>query len=228
MGFKDKSSKKYFNILGGRFAVRVADGTPGSEQRINKVGAEVSEIFHNSFEGKLTGITTSEHDEYGKSWNFDFIADGEEFTLKMSYSNSLAVAFLKMLPNIDVSEEFELSPSQKLVDGKNRSSLFINQGGATIKHAYTRSEPNGMPDLEEIVVSGKKTWDDTKRLAFLEAMVMSDIVPKLTKGAAQSVSDASEEEFERDVAGELGDTNDSAPSLMDSDTEGVNPEDLPF
>jgi len=232
MGFKDKVQKTYCTIIGGRFAVEVPTGTTGSniEVRINKKGREVTEEYHRVLEGKLVGVSTSEHVEYGKSWLFDFsYDDGDIITLKLSYSNGLAVAFLKMLPNIDVSSVVELSPSQKLVEGKNRSSLFINQNKVTIKHAYTRAEPNGMPDLVEMVVSGKKVWDDTDRLIFLEKMVMEDIVPNLTKNVVQSTTGSSDDEFEPDVAGEMGDGGYNAkPNLMDDSGEDIDPEDLPF
>ena len=36
-----------------------------------------------------------------------------------------------------------------------------------------------MPDMEQIVIKGAKVWDDTKRLAFLQDMVDTQILPKL-------------------------------------------------
>jgi hypothetical protein len=38
--------------------------------------------------------------------------------------------------------------------------------------------------MEKIIVKGQETWDDTKRLVFLQAMVESDIIPKLPKNTA--------------------------------------------
>jgi phosphoribosylamine-glycine ligase len=65
----------------------------------------------------------------------------------------------------------------KEVDGKNKSSLFINQNGASIKHAFTRENPNGMPDMEQVTVKGQQVWDDTKRIEFLYNMVATTIIP---------------------------------------------------
>ena len=75
----------------------------------------------------------------------------------------------------------KVSPQVKEVDGKKQSSLFVNQEGVSIKHAYTKAEPNGMPDMEQVVIKGEKVWDDTKRLEFLHDMVMKNIVPKLAQ-----------------------------------------------
>ena len=92
-----------------------------------------------------------------------------------------------MLPNIDLTKEMKVSPSVKEVDGKNKSSLFINQDGKALKHAFTRETPNGMPDMEQVTVNGSQVWDDTKRLVFLQNMVDTTILPKLIEIKGQSI-----------------------------------------
>ncbi len=137
-----------------------------------------SREIYESFTGKLIDIKVRDS-EYGKTWNFIFQDKEDPYTLQLSYSNSFSTALLKMLPNVDLTKEMKLSPSVKEVDGKNRSSLFINQDGKPLKHAYTRDLPNGMPDMEQISVNGQMVWDDTKRLVFLQNMVDTIILPKL-------------------------------------------------
>jgi len=178
MGLEQRAEGKFITILGGKFCQRVQEGTEGAVQRTNKIGKVVNEKFYDSFTGKLVNIKVQDG-TYGKSWNFSFKDKEEVYTLQLSYSNSFATALLKMLPNADLSKEMKVSPSVKEVDGKNKSSLFINQDGVALKHAYTRENPNGMPDMEQIVVKGEKIWDDTKRMAFLQTMVDNDILPKL-------------------------------------------------
>ena len=187
MGLDNRPEGKFISILGGKFCQRVPEGTEGAIQRTNKLGKVVWEKFYDSFTAKLVGIKVTDG-AYGKSWNFDFQDNGEVYHLQLSYSNSFATAFLKMLPNIDLTQEMKLSPSVKEVDGKNKSSLFVNQNGVAIKHAYTRENPNGMPDMEEIVVKGVKVWDDTKRLAFLQNMIDTQILPKLPKNVSATPS----------------------------------------
>ena len=196
MALENRQEGKFFTILGGRFCQRVAEGTEGAEQRTNKLGKVVWEKFYTSFTGKLVAIKVQDG-TYGKTWNFSFKDKEEVYTLQLSYSNSFATAFLKMLPNVDLTKEMKVSPSVKEVDGKNRSSLFINQDGVAIKHAYTKDHPNGMPDMEQVVVKGEKVWDDTKRIEFLHEMVMTTIVPKLSGVPAQPEAENS---FEADVA----------------------------
>jgi len=179
MGLEQRIGGNYITILGGKFCQRVQEGTEGAVTRVNKIGNTVHEKFYDSFTGKLVDIKVQDG-TYGKTWNFQFQDKEEIYTLQLSYSNSFSTAFLKMLPNIDLTKEMKLSPSTKEVDGKNKSSLFVNQDGKALKHAYTRENPNGCPDMEQVQVNGQMVWDDTKRLVFLQNMVDTIILPKLS------------------------------------------------
>src|SRR5262245_11118331 len=121
MGFANRTGGKYFTIMDGKFCIRVEAGTPGSKERVNKLGKTVHEVFHDSFTARLIDIRTKDS-EYGKQWEFDF-KDGEEiYTLQLSYSNSYATNILKMLPNVDLTKEMKLQPAMKIEDGKKKSS----------------------------------------------------------------------------------------------------------
>ncbi len=183
MGLDNKEGGRYITILAGKFSVRVAEGTKGAVARVNKLGKTVHEVQYDSFTGKLVNIRTRDG-SYGKSWEFDFKDGGEVYTLQLSYSNSYATNILKMLPNVDLSKEMKVQPSQKIEDGKTKSSLFISQDGKTLKHAYTKDNPNGLPPMVQVTIKGQQVWDDSARLEFLHAMVERDILPKLSKETA--------------------------------------------
>lgn len=186
MGLDNRQPGNYITILAGKFCQRVLEGTEGATRRINKLGTVVFEKYYDSFTGKLIDIKVQDG-TYGKTWNFVFQDQAEPYILQLSYSNSFSTAFLKMLPNIDLTKEMKLSPSVKVDEnGKNKSSLFVNQNGVAIKHAFTREHTNGMPDMEQVTVKGVLQWDDTKRLIFLENMVMTQIVPRLPGAAIQA------------------------------------------
>ncbi len=183
MGFENREGGKYFTILNGKFCLRVQEGTPGAVARVNKVEKTVHEIFKDSFTGRLINIRTRDG-SYGKSWEFDFKDKEDVYTLQLSYSNSYATNMLKILPNVDLTKEMKIQPSQKIEDGKTKSSLFISQDGVTLKHAYTKDNPNGLPPMVQVQVKGQLVWDDSARLAFLEEMVQRDILPKLPRETA--------------------------------------------
>lgn len=203
MGFENREGGKFFTILKGKFCIRVPEGTEGAVERVNKVGKTVHEIFRDSFTGKLVNIRTRDG-AYGKTWEFDFRDSAEVYTLQLSYSNSYATNLLKILPNADLTKEMKVQPSQKIEDGKTKSSLFVSQDGTTLKHAYTKDNPNGLPPMALVKVKGQDVWDDSARLEFLETMVKRDILPKLPRDTAQpaqaSAAVAETDEFGDPVA----------------------------
>lgn len=222
MGLDNRTEGNFITILGGKFCQRVSETTPGAVTRVNKMGKTVHEKFYDSFTGKLIGIKTQDG-EYGKSWIFSFKDEGDTYNLQLSYSNSFATAFLKQLPNVDLTQPMKVLPSTKEVDGKQKSSLFINQNGIALKHAYTRENPNGMPDMEQVTVKGQQVWDDTKRIEFLYNMVATTIIPELEKinGKAPVVPT---KEYPNATEKEFAEFNNPAPVV-----EGeINPDDVPF
>ena len=202
MGLENREGGKYISIFNGKFTQRVQEGTPGAIERVNKNGKVVHEKFYDSFTAKLVNIKIGDS-PYGKQWTFSFRDNGEVYHLNLGYSNGFAKQFVKMLPNIDLSKEMKISPSVKEVDGQKKSSLFVNQDGIAIKHAFTKDNPNGLPTMEEITVKGNKVWDDTKQMAFLEEMVYEKILPKLPKDTSSAPQVAENlDEFAADMKGE--------------------------
>lgn len=200
MGLQNHEGGNFITIYNGKFTQRVPESTEGAIQRTNKEGKVVFEKYYDNFTGKLVGIQTKDS-PYGKQWVFSFKDQLEVYNLALSYSSGFASAFLKMLPNIDVSKEMLVSPSVKEENGKKKSSLFVKQDGNWIKSAYTKDNPNGLPQWEQIQVKGQMVWDDSKAMAFLEEMVKSKIVPKLPK---QETLAGSAQESVDDLAKELG------------------------
>lgn len=210
MGLQNYERGNYITIYQGRFTQSVPEGTPGAVSRTNKNGKVVHEKYYDSFVGKLVGIKTQDG-AYGKNWMFSFKDKEDVYILQLGYSNNYAVSILKMLPNINLAEEMKVSPRSEEKDGKTQTSLFINQNGVAIKHAFTKDHPNGIPQWEQIIVKGIPTWDNTKQMLFLENLVMTQIVPHL-EGAPITAEDKASQDF--DAIGQ---------------TQGeINPDDVPF
>lgn len=215
MGLGTQENGKYISIVGGRFCIRVAEGSEGAVSRVNKIGKTVHEKYYDNFTGKLVGIKTTDGGTYGKQWVFSFQDAGEIYNLQLGYTNSFAKNIIKMLPNADLSKEMKVSPSTKVEpDGTKKSSIFINQDGKALKHAYTREVPNGLPPMTQVTVKGTLVWDDTDQMVFLEKMVNEKIIPKL--GGVATV-------VERPVKDSL----DTAVEELQAGAE-VDPNEIPF
>ena len=219
MGLEQRTGGNFITILGGKFCQRVPEGTEGAITRVNKIGNTVNEKFYDSFTGKLESIQVKDGN-YGKTWNFGFRDREDLYTLQLSYSNSFSTAILRQLPNVDLTQEMKVTPMVREVEGKRRSSLFINQNGVALKHAFTRDNPNGMPDMEQVTVKGELVWDDTKRMEFLHNMVNTLILPKL-----ETIPQSATGEAVAPVVPEAGvPVNPITPVPADD----INPDEIPF
>lgn len=186
MALYNKDRKTYLTVFDGKFTQRVQEGTVGATARMTKPATGEGKLVHELYFGNLSGRITDIYTRdgiYGKTWNIDVNDGTDNYSLQFGYSDGLAISFLKMLPNVDFSKDIVFSVSKKFdpKDNKDKTSLFLNQGGEAIKHAFTMASPNGLPEMKEIVVNGKKIWDSTERLAFLQNMVDTQILPKLNR-----------------------------------------------
>jgi len=191
MGLEHNTRTIFLSIGDGKITRRVKEPTGSSKQRTTKEGKVVNEEIYDAVTGIITDIKVTTHDKYGKFWNV-YLQDGEDtYCLQMNYSSGYASAFLKALPNVDLSARVKLIPSMKVVDGKKKVTLFINQHGRALKHFYSKENPNGLPPMVKTKFKGQEVWDDTDMMQFLEAMVKTTIVPKLSKtGAVAAPGDA--------------------------------------
>jgi hypothetical protein len=189
MGLENREGGKWISVYDGKFTQRVNESVAGAVQRVMKNGKAVFEKHYDSFTGKLLNIRTQES-PFGKQWVLDFKDREDVYHLTLGYSSGFASTFLKILPNIDTSKEMKLSSSSKEENGKKKHSLFINQDGVALKHFYTKENPNGIPQWEQLTVKGVQVWDNTKELEFLENMVKTTILPKLEGGVADAKAES--------------------------------------
>jgi hypothetical protein len=162
-------------------------------ERTTKTGKLVHEEKYDFVEGIITSINTKEND-YGKFWLIGLSDNGENYQIQFNYSGGTASAFLKILPNIDLKRPVKIQPSQKIENDKKKSSLFISQGGNTLKWFWNKDNTGELPQIEKIKVKGKEVWDDSKQMEFLENYVRSEIIPQLANVPAAIAENGSDED----------------------------------
>lgn len=166
----------FLTISQGKLVRRVDESTPGAVSRTNKVGKVVHELFYTSLIGHVKDVTTKET-EYGKFWvvKMQSQANDQVYQIDINYASGYAFSFLKALPNVDLSQNVELSPAL-IKDGEYTNSvIFLKQGGVPVKHFFTKANPNGMPERERIKVKGKETSDNTNQMEFLEKYLKNHV-----------------------------------------------------
>lgn len=185
MATGNQTHAAYYNISNGKICQSFKQMVEGATERTTKTGRQVFEKFYDFIDGIITGIETREN-EYGKNWLVSLLDEetGQTQVLQFKYSSGYAAAFLKALPNVDLSAKVKITPKLTIEGDKKKTTVFINQGGQACKWAFTKDAPNGLPELKQIKVKGKITWDDSDVMEFLENMVKTDILPNLTRRAA--------------------------------------------
>jgi hypothetical protein len=232
MGLEKREVGNFITIYDGKFSQRINKPDSivspediekflketGAVSRVNKLKKTVYEKYHDSLTGKLVSLKVKRDGDYGPQWVFVFQDTKDVYLLQLPFSNSFSKNILKMLPNADLSKEMRLTPSSKVeADGTKKSSIFINQDGKALKHAFTKDAPNGLPPMTQVTVKGSLVWDDTDQMVFLDKMVKEKIIPRL-----QGIP-ASAEPAEKPV-----DSLDKAVEELQAGAEEINPEDIPF
>jgi hypothetical protein len=188
MGAIQQSNAIFLTISNGQICRKVQSKTKDSKERVNKNGVTVHEEYYKGWRGRITAIEVREHKDYGKFWNVTLSDSDGEAILQMQYSSGYSSAFLKILPNVDLNSDVIITPNMKIDGDKKKATIFITQHGVPLKHYYTRDNPNGLPELKQIKVKGKITWDDSDMAEFLEKMVNTEIVPKLPKLGSKALA----------------------------------------
>lgn len=201
MGLNKNTEKStYLSVSGGKLIKTHKQPNADTVERVNKLGRTVYEEHFVDLTGKLVDIATREHQDYGKQWQLKFESDGEIFLIQMPFSGRYASSFLRVLPNLDLKKEMRFKPwemTDKNDASKKVSGITIYQGGKILPY-YTKDEPNGLPELKQVKVKGKITWDDSDLMDFLENMVKNEIVPKLKEPVAAIYEQDDEDDDEID------------------------------
>ncbi len=190
------SHAAFYTITDGRICRTFKAATAKSIERVNKMGKIVHEEFMDGLSGRITEIKTKDHPDYGKFWLIT-LTDGDwSGVVQIKYSSGYASAFLKMIPNVDLSKDVTIVPKMTIDGDKKKASLFIMQEGIPLKHFYTKDNPNGLPQMKKIKVKGKETWDDTEMMEFLEKMVFTEVVPKLNGASSEDSKEIEDLDFQ--------------------------------
>ena len=186
MALGNSSSAIYLTISDGKITRQFKLPTGKSEVRTTKTGKVVHEEHYDYVDGKIVDISTKEND-YGRFWNVTLDDNGEKYTIQFNFSGGTASAFLKTLPNVDLSKKVKLIPKQTIEGDKKKSTMFINQDGKALKWFWNRENPGSLPQMEKIKVKGKEVWDDSGMMEYLENYVTENILPKIKNNELAAV-----------------------------------------
>jgi hypothetical protein len=163
------SNVKYLSIIGGKIVQSFKQPVEGAIERVNKVGNTVYEKHYKSIEGNIVHALKREHPEYGVDICIE-IQDGDDlYNITLGVASAFCRAFLMKVPNIVWGERYTITPYsfEDKEKGRMVNGLNIYKGSEKIANAYSKENPNGLPELEKKKIKGKETWDDSERIEFL-------------------------------------------------------------
>lgn len=168
----------FLSVADGNLVQQHKAATPHTVERVTKTGKLVYEEKFKDLTGIISKIETKEND-YGKQWAITFLDGDDRYVVNISYSSRYASSFLKALPNVKKRHlvkfmpwsMFDKNDATKKVTG---ITMYQNDGNGFVKvpPAFTKDEPNGLPQMEQKKIKGKVTWDDSDMMEFLEAEAM--------------------------------------------------------
>jgi len=208
------SNTFYYHLFNGQICRTTKAGTEGAQQRINKNGEEVFEVFVGGLEGMLVGIEKRSFEIAGQteySWNFT-IDDGERrCVLGVPENSQIARQLISRLPDVDMNKSVAITTGtgHDIEKDKDFQWCNVHQGKDKLQSNFTKDNPNGMPPLKVVTFKGKEQYDNTDQLAFFDKLVHEVIIPRI-----KAVSET--------LASNPGDLSDDSPvNIRSKDVETV-------
>lgn len=192
--------KKFYSVVAGKFRCKVPEGTEGAEKRENKNGKIVHELCFDTMKGTIVDIAI-EDSEYGQNLNITF-NDGD--VLSLIFDSNIGQTFAKILPNIKEGEYLEMNT---WIDKEEKTAFVVKQNGQALPWAFTKDNPNGIPQATKKTVAGRDKWDFSEITNFLYDVV--------TKEAQRFSGDVVPSEFQPE-------------EQVETEKESVEIEDIPF
>lgn len=148
-------SVTYVNIKEGKFVVKNKNG------EIESFGG---------LQGKLKKAEFVQEEYQGKRYEkaklfFDYV--GETLVLQVRTDSGYFRGFCNSLRSGNPNELVTLKPSCKKDEkGKVQNTIFVQQDGSYLKHAFTKDNMGDLPPLEKIEFRGDIQYDNSKQVNY--------------------------------------------------------------
>lgn len=207
MGLKERStSATWLSLSHGKFILKQEDG---------------SKKEFPALEGLIVGLGFQDADYEGKKYHklyLSFADGGDTFKVSFDAASGYGRQTLMKLPNCDLTQPVELSPSYKEEGAKKSTGMFLSQCGQSIKQKWTRDNPGDLPQMEQVMFKGEAKWDDTAQMKYLEEYVQQHLFPVVLANAGRANS--------RSAGGSREvDTQEAAPDEYNQAADAFQPSD---
>lgn len=170
MGLSNPTSagnRNLVSVVGGKWTMRVPEGTEGSVKRINKNDVEVNELHFSKADGVMTGMAYKDT-SFGRVVEIPLLdEDGVESVISFTTNDQHLMTLCKMLPNIDLNLPVDLilmvDREKTEAKGKECHALLVKQNEEWVHHYY-KKDTNGLPQFKK---RRDGSWDSSEHDDFL-------------------------------------------------------------
>jgi hypothetical protein len=170
------NNSKIVTIVKGKFTIRLPEGAdePNAVERTLEKGANagkvVKELQYTGIEGTIERCYVDES-EYGANFITELVDDeNARFKLQIPLDSQFFGQYAKRMPNIDTTQPIFLGLGYDRE--RERNFLYARQGENKVGMAYTKENPNGLPEPTKKTVKGKEVWDWEEQENFLYEVAM--------------------------------------------------------
>lgn len=193
-GKRDQNSGNttYFRVASGKLVRSAKEDTPGAVAVKNaSTGETVWQLHDEWVQGRIIALDDKDG-EFGKSLTVVLDDVGSRYQVDLKDGSMYWSDFLKRLPNVDLSQDVTLFPYSIEEEGRKvpNQGVSMKQGGAKVARAFTKENPNGLPQPVSVKFNGKDQLDWGPQNEFLVNTVLSEARKKL--GSAQPVAAVAE------------------------------------
>ena len=137
---EEQGNVLFLGIVDGKFTQKVKQGTPGATYRlyVGATGTEyhIYEIIYKNLTGFIINMKVIDG-KYGQQLMVEIENNGEKAKLYINVATGYFSAFVKRLPNVDLTQEVVLNPySFTANNGSNLKGITIYQEGSKLNNYY--------------------------------------------------------------------------------------------
>lgn len=152
------TKKTYVNIVGGKFATKAEENAEGAVSRLNKNQKTVWEYLHDSLSGTIESIIVQKNEKLGA---YEYVIDvndvGNHFSVSVPAESKYGDSLASKVPNIKINVWTKLQPydfedktkiNPNTGKPQKQTGISIVQNEVKVASAYTKENPNGLPQME--------------------------------------------------------------------------------
>lgn len=193
MGLETTGSTKkiYVNIVGGKFAIKADEGAEGAVERLNKNQKKVYEFLYDKLSGTIDSIIVQKNEKLGA---YEYVLDvndtGEHYNVSVPADSKYGDSLASKAPNIQMGvwttlQPYDFEDKTKINPNTNKpqkqTGISIVQNDVKIASAYTKENPNGLPQMEGKLDEEEYKIFKIKQRKFFRGVIESLALDRETK-----------------------------------------------